>query len=181
MKELSRLSWFPSNSGKSLLNSFKAYNSLFRGAKNKQPLFYIEPPQENSLLWRGNELRLGLSRISGLKYQLSLSYMGRDGAELTQPLTPHEGVEVACSPKTPTPEGGESPHLSGGSVNLLSRRINIQNPNHGSFLALSCLDALSASRYIVTLLYLVSCLLVLDLYVFPNVLALLDFLPQPRP
>jgi len=28
--------------------------------------------------------------------KLSLSYMGRDGAGLTQPLTPHEGVEKVC-------------------------------------------------------------------------------------
>jgi len=49
--------------------------------------------------------------------KLSLSYMGKDGAELTQPLTPHEGVEVVCDRQTPTPESGESPHLSGESVN----------------------------------------------------------------
>ena len=34
--------------------------------------------------------------------KMSLSYMLRDGAELTQPSTPHEGVELTCSLKPPS-------------------------------------------------------------------------------
>jgi len=50
--------------------------------------------------------------------KLSLGYMLRGGAELTQPLTPHEGVEAVCDHQAPTPKSGESPHLSEESVNL---------------------------------------------------------------
>jgi len=49
--------------------------------------------------------------------KLLLSYMGRSGADLTQPLTPHEGVEAVCDRQTSTPESGESPYFSGESVN----------------------------------------------------------------
>ena len=48
--------------------------------------------------------------------KLSLGYMLGDGGDLTRPLTPHEGVELACGRKTSIPESGESPRFSGESV-----------------------------------------------------------------
>jgi len=74
-------------------------------------------------------LRLDLNRASKFKVsestapmkawltKLSPSYMLRDGAALTRPLTPHEGVELACGLKPLSPESGESPRFSGESVN----------------------------------------------------------------
>jgi len=52
--------------------------------------------------------------------KLSLGYMLRDGAELTQPLTPHEGVELACGLKPPSPKAENLPASAGRvSINYL--------------------------------------------------------------
>jgi len=45
--------------------------------------------------------------------KLSLSYMLRDGAELTQPSTPHEGVELTCGLKPPSPKAENLPASAG--------------------------------------------------------------------
>jgi len=50
--------------------------------------------------------------------KLSLGYMLRDGADLTQPLTGHETIALACSQKGAMVESSESPYLSGENVNL---------------------------------------------------------------
>jgi putative transposase len=49
--------------------------------------------------------------------KLSPSYMGGGGAELTRPKTPCETTSLACSHKGDVVKNGESPHLSGESVN----------------------------------------------------------------
>ena len=66
-------------------------------------------------------MRLDLNRASKFKVsestapmkawltKLSLSYMLGDGAELTQPLTPHEGVELACGLKPLSPKAENLP------------------------------------------------------------------------
>jgi len=41
--------------------------------------------------------------------ELSLGYMLRDGAGLTQPLTEHETIALACSQKGAMVESSESP------------------------------------------------------------------------
>jgi len=43
--------------------------------------------------------------------------MLRDGADLTQPLTEHETIALACSQRGAMVESSESPYLSGESVN----------------------------------------------------------------
>jgi len=50
--------------------------------------------------------------------KLSLGYMLRDEAGLTQPLTEHETIALACSQRGAMVESSESPYLSGGSVNI---------------------------------------------------------------
>jgi len=48
--------------------------------------------------------------------KLSLGYTLRDRGALTHPSTPHEGVEAARGRQASTPESGESPCLSTGTV-----------------------------------------------------------------
>jgi len=48
--------------------------------------------------------------------KLSLGYMLRDGAGLTQPLTGHEAIALACSRRGAMAESPESPCLSRGNV-----------------------------------------------------------------
>jgi len=50
--------------------------------------------------------------------KLSLGYMLRDGAGLTQPLTGHETIALACSQRGAMVESSESPYLSGESVKV---------------------------------------------------------------
>jgi len=54
---------------------------------------------------------------------MSLSYMLRDGAELTQPLTPHEGVELTCSLKPLSPKAENLPTSAGECQMILRGRI----------------------------------------------------------
>ena len=74
-------------------------------------------------------MRLDLNRASKFKVsestapmkarltKMSPGYMLGDGAELTQPLTPHEGVELACGLKPLSPKVENLPAEAGESVN----------------------------------------------------------------
>lgn len=52
--------------------------------------------------------------------KLSLGYMLRDGAGLTQPLTEREAVPPACSHEAGMAESSESPYFRGRSVKSLA-------------------------------------------------------------